>query len=215
MKFRQEFSVAEPVATVWAFFDQPTQVAACLPGLESCSLLDDGTLAVRLTQHLGPMAATFETRVRITERVPEERMHFTSTGKAVRGAVGNFRATNTVYLQAIERGTMVVVEGEAALAGMLGAIGQKIILKQADKMTAEFAQNLERTLSGAGARIDATPSTASLLTRTPATPSSIVASREPARQATLEACLRWAIISAALNGAAVLIGMLILWHFVH
>ena len=82
-------------------------------------------------------------------------------------------------------------------------------------MTAEFAQNLERTLSGAGARIDATPSTASLLTRTPATPSSIVASREPARQATLEACLRWAIISAALNGAAVLIGMLILWHFVH
>jgi uncharacterized protein len=213
MKFRQEFNIAEPVATVWEFFDQPTRVAACLPGLESCNLLDDGTLAVRLTQHLGPMAATFETRVRITERVPEERMQFTSTGKAVRGAVGNFRATNTVYLQAIEGGTMVVVEGEAALAGMLGAIGQKIILKQADKMTAEFAHNLERSLSGAGAAIDATPSAASLTTRAPATAGSVVVSREPVGQATLEACLRWAMISAALNGAALLVGMLILWRF--
>jgi uncharacterized protein len=210
MKFRQEFRVAEHLATVWAVFEQPARVAACLPGLESCDALEDGTLAVRLTQRLGPMAATFEARVRITERVPGERIQFTSTGKAVRGAVGSFRATNTVYLQAADNSsTAVVVEGEAALAGMLGSVAQKIIMKQADKMTAEFAKNLEHMLSGAAAPLvggaDALPG-----------PSGAILGRPTAdlqrALLTMEACVRWAKVSAVLSGAATLVGLAILWR---
>jgi hypothetical protein len=84
--------------------------------------------------------------VHITERVREEKIQFTATGKAVRGAIGNFRSTNTVYLQAGEHQTRVIVEGELALAGVLGSIGQKVVMSQADKVTAAFAKNLERVL---------------------------------------------------------------------
>jgi uncharacterized protein len=216
MKFRQEFRVAENLATVWAVFEQPARVAACLPGLESCEALEDGTLAVRLTQRLGPMAATFEARVRITERVPGERIQFTSTGKAVRGAVGSFRATNTVYLQAADNSsTAVVVEGEAALAGMLGSVAQKIIMKQADKMTTEFAKNLEHMLSGAAAALvggaDAIPGASGTNV-----PSGTILGRPTAdlqrALLTMEACVRWAKVSAALSGAATLVGLAILWR---
>ena len=216
MKFRQEFRVSEPVPTVWLSFAQPARVAACIPGVEMIDVLEDGAMMVRLTQHLGPMAATFETRVRVTEQVHENRMQFTSTGKAVRGAVGSFRATNTVYLQPSEGGTLVIVEGEAALAGMLGAVAQKIILKQADKMTAEFAANLERLLSGAEPAVaiplgTVPPSAAN-------TPRLSVAARQAPReqdiQEQLRACLRWALVSATLSGAAALVALLVLWRVV-
>lgn len=148
MKFRQEFDVNDRIGRVWAFFEQPDRVATCIPGVESVQVVDADTLVVRATQKVGPISATLESKVHITERVSEERLQFSSTGKAVRGAVGNFRATNTVHLEPIGDHTRVAVEGEVVLAGMLGSVGQKIIMKQADKVTAEFAQNLAHVLSG-------------------------------------------------------------------
>ncbi|WP_045835387.1 CoxG family protein [Hyphomicrobium sp. 99] len=148
MKFRQEFDVNDRIARVWAFFEQLERVATCIPGVESVQVLDPDTLLVRATQKVGPISATLESKVHINERVFQERLHFSSTGKAVRGAVGNFRATNTVLLESLGDRTRVAVEGEVVLAGMLGSVGQKIIMKQADKVTAEFAQNLEQVLSG-------------------------------------------------------------------
>jgi uncharacterized protein len=148
MKFRQEFHISEPLATVWKFFDQPLRVTDCIPGVNSAEVLEDDRLLVRATQKLGPMSTTFEAKVRITERVHEERIAFSSTGKAVRGAIGNFRSDNIVTLKPNGGGTDVAVEGEAALAGVLGTVGNSIVTKQAAKVTAEFARNLERTLSG-------------------------------------------------------------------
>lgn len=148
MKFRQEFEVSDRISRVWAFFEQPDRVATCIPGVESVQVVDADTLIVRATQKVGPISATLESKVHITERVSEERLQFSSTGKAVRGAVGNFRATNTVSLEPIGDRTRVAVEGEVVLAGMLGSVGQKIIMKQADKVTAEFAQNLALVLAG-------------------------------------------------------------------
>lgn len=209
MKFRQEFRIAENLATVWAFFEQTARVAACLPGLESCDVLEDGTVVVRLTQYLGPMAATFESRVRVTESVPQERLQFISTGKAVRGAVGSFRATNTVHLAAVDNATNVIVEGEAALAGMLGSVAQKIVMKQADKMTAEFARNLEQALSGASA-----PLVGGTGTRQAATISTTPAGRSDGDlRAMVESCTRWAKIAAALSAATTILGLTILWRF--
>ncbi len=150
MKFRQEFRVAAPRDAVWRFFEQPLRVAACLPGLETVDTVDDDTLSVRITQKLGPMSATFDARVDIVERIPGERIAFTSVGKAVRGAAGNFRAENIVHLVPIGNETDVVVEGEAALAGVLGTVAHPIIKKQAAKVTVAFAHNLAQALATDG-----------------------------------------------------------------
>lgn len=148
MKFKQEFTVAEQVPQVWAFFQKADEVAQCMPGIDNIQVVDPDQLSVRMTQKVGPISASFDTNVRITEREAPTRIQFTLIGKAVRGAVGNFRATNTVTLHEHSEKTHVIVEGEAALAGALGSVGQRIIAKQAEKLTAEFAVNLARALSG-------------------------------------------------------------------
>jgi uncharacterized protein len=149
MKLHEEFAVAEPVGTVWKFFEQPESVAACMPGVEHVSVLGPDHVQLRATQNVGPMTATFDARVTVLERVPEELIRFRAAGRSVRGAVGNLRAESTVRLQAGEAsGTSVTVDGDLVLAGALGSVGQKIIARQAGKVTAQFAANLQRAIRG-------------------------------------------------------------------
>jgi carbon monoxide dehydrogenase subunit G len=148
MKLREEFHVPVPVADVWTFFEQPDSVAKCMPGVEQVTVVDSDNVNIRATQSIGPMSATFEAKIKIVERVPEQLIRFTATGRSVRGAMGNIRAANTVELEGVEQGTRVIVEGDIALAGALGTVGQKVVAKQTNKVTAEFAENLATLLGG-------------------------------------------------------------------
>ncbi|MCG5077075.1 CoxG family protein [Paraburkholderia tagetis] len=213
MKYEQAFVVAQDVATVWNFFEQFEQVAQCMPGMQKVEIADADNVTVTLTQRLGPMAATFEAKVQITERVARERIAFASTGKAVRGAIGNFRSTNQVSLAAEGAQTRVTVVGDVALGGALGSVGQKVIAKQAEKVTTEFSKNLERVLSG-----DAT-APARAADASPGKPC-----REPVREAApvatvsagaMPSALRmdpWPRISAMLSAAALVVSLIVLWH---
>jgi carbon monoxide dehydrogenase subunit G len=151
VKLREEFEVAEPVASVWMFFEQPEAVAGCVPGVEQLTVVTPDDIDVRLTQSVGPMTATFAASVKIVERVPEKLIAFTATGKSVRGAMGNVRATVTVQLEPVGGRTLVLVEGDVALAGALGSVGQKVVAKQVGKVTAQFSRNLEAALGGGAA----------------------------------------------------------------
>src|SRR6516165_9364097 len=148
MKLHEEFVVAEPVGTVWKFFEQPESVAGCVPGVEYVTILDGDNVLVRATQSVGPMTATFDAKVTVLERVPEELIRFRAAGRSVRGAIGNVRTENTVQLRGFAGGTSVSVEADLVLAGALGSVGQKVIAKQGGKVTAEFAANLQRALRG-------------------------------------------------------------------
>jgi uncharacterized protein len=148
MRLHEEFRVDEPVASVWEFFEQPELVARCVPGVEEVSIADADNVNVRATQRVGPMTATFDAKITVVERVPNELIRFNAIGKSVRGAIGNVRTSNAVHLRASEAGTVVTVDGEVILAGALGSVGQKVVAKQAAKVTAEFAENLQRALGG-------------------------------------------------------------------
>jgi uncharacterized protein len=148
MRMRQEFTVTEPVSAVWKFFEEPESVARCMPGVERVTVLDDDNVQVRATQSLGPMSATFDAKVTVLERVTDELIRFRAAGKSVRGAIGNLRTENTVRLRGTADGTSVLVEGDLVLAGALGSVGQKVVTRQAGKVTAEFAANLQRALGG-------------------------------------------------------------------
>jgi uncharacterized protein len=148
VKLHEEFRIDQPPGAIWSFFEQPELVSGCLPGVEEITVLDDDNVGVRATQSIGPMTATFDAKVTVLERVPNELIRFQAIGKSVRGASGNLRSLNAVRLEPSDGSTRVVIDGEVALAGALGSVGQKIVAKQASKVTAEFARNLERALRG-------------------------------------------------------------------
>jgi len=221
MKFKQEFTVAENIQQVWDFFQRADEVARCMPGIDDIRVVGPDQLAVRMTQKVGPISASFDTSVRITERVAPSAIQFTLIGKAVRGAVGNFRATNTVTLDEHAGATHVSVEGEAALAGALGSVGQRIIAKQAEKLTAQFAANLSAVLAGRAPATDAaSPAPISALASTQARPRAAEAAT-PAR-APMSADHAgmppprtddpWNKIAASFSVATFIVSLFVLYH---
>jgi uncharacterized protein len=149
MKVRETFEIAEGRERVWEFLSQPEQVAACVPGIETVEAIDDDNLRVELTQNVGPMIATFALKMSITERIDNEAITFTAVGRVVRGAAGSVRSTNRVHLQPAGDGlTRVEVDADIAMGGMLGSVGQKVIAKQAEAVTKDFAGTMERVLRG-------------------------------------------------------------------
>jgi carbon monoxide dehydrogenase subunit G len=148
MKVEESFVIAEPRERLWEFFEQVDQVAQCVPGLESVEVVDESNSRVRVTQAVGPMTATFDLKMRITMRTPHELMQFTAVGRAVKGAAGNVRTTNTVRLSDVEEGTRVNLESELAMGGVLGSVGQKVVAKQAGQVTKDFSLALQRAISG-------------------------------------------------------------------
>jgi hypothetical protein len=150
MKVAEEFVIAESPETLWEFFEQLDRVARCVPGVEDVTVVDADNSQVRITQALGPMTATFDVKMRVTARNPGKSMEFTAVGRSVRGAAGNVRATHVVRLSDEGPGsTRVLLEGDVALGGMLGSVGQKVVAKQAAVVTQSFAQALQEQLGGA------------------------------------------------------------------
>jgi uncharacterized protein len=207
MKLHQEFVVAEPVGIVWRFLDQPESVAGCMPGVEYVNILDDENVQVRATQSVGPMTATFDAKVTVLERIPEELIRFRAAGRSVRGAIGNVRTDAAVKLRGIPAGTSVAVDSDVVLAGALGSVGQKVIARQASKVTAEFAANLQRALSGeapplplAGLRAGTTAGGARPGDVPAGSPfPSLPAAADP-----------WSRVAAALSGVSVLLSVIVL-----
>ena len=218
MKYKQEFRVTENVAKVWEFFEQFERVAQCVPGVQKCEVIDSDNVIVTLAQRLGPMSATFDAKVQITERIVREKIEFSSTGKAVRGAIGNFRSTNTVLLTAGGEHTHVTVTGDVALGGALGSVGEKVIAKQAEKVTTEFSRNLELALSGKagecaaadGESAAAAPPPQFAAAPAPRAAAPAAAVRREALPAVAASSDLWSKVSAALSGAALIVGLIVL-----
>jgi hypothetical protein len=148
MKVQESFVITESREKLWAFLEQVDQVAQCVPGVDTVEQIDADNSKVRVTQAVGPMTATFDIKLRVTEREPLELMRFTTVGRAVKGAVGNVRATNTVRLSDVAEGTRVDVEADLAMGGVLGSVGQKVVSKQVGQVTKAFAASMERSIKG-------------------------------------------------------------------
>jgi len=208
MKMHQEFTVTEPVSAVWKFFEEPESVARCMPGVEQVTVLDEDNVQVRATQSLGPMTATFEAKVTVLERVTDELIRFRAAGKSVRGAIGNLRTENTVRLREGADGTSVLVEGDLVLAGALGSVGQKVVARQAGKVTAEFAANLQRALGGELPEL-AAPARGRAARRRAARGRPVPIAGRPAG-VTPAATDRWGKAAVVLSGVSVALNVIIL-----
>src|SRR5690606_14586709 len=142
-----------------------------------------------------------------------------STGKAVRGAVGHFRATNGVELVPENDGTRVVVEGEVALAGALGSVAQKVITKQAEMATTQFAQNLEQALSGNLASTETEMHGDSSKAASPSARGAVQKGRDRAAMpapaaapAVVYAADPWGRVAAGLSAVSLVLSVIILWQ---
>jgi aerobic carbon-monoxide dehydrogenase small subunit len=149
--FANHFTVVYPPEKVFAMFGDVAGVAACLPGASLTGTPTPERVEGVIRIKLGPIAANFRGAARI-ERDPENL-----SGRIV--GIGNDQRSRSstqgeirYRLISLEQGKATRVELSIgySLRGMLAQVAREGLVRDlAERLTADFAGNLDRHLSGA------------------------------------------------------------------
>jgi carbon-monoxide dehydrogenase small subunit len=148
--FDQHFTIAQPPQNVFAIFADIAKVSACLPGVSLIGPPDPNRVEGELRVRVGPIAATFQGAARVEQNAAA------MSGRIV--GSGNDRRSRS-STQGEIRYRLVPIDGGAAtrvdltigytLTGMLAQVGRTGLVRDlARRLIAEFADNLDRRLSG-------------------------------------------------------------------
>ncbi|MEO8442434.1 MAG: 2Fe-2S iron-sulfur cluster-binding protein [Betaproteobacteria bacterium] len=146
---RLSFSVGHPRATVWDFFGRLDEVATCLPGISLRGPATDTHIDIKLRVKVGPIAPEFEGGADV---VRDPANHAGTIRGSARDTRSNSRTQGEIrYVLADEKAgvaTRVDLAVSYALTGALAQFSRSSIVQEiAQRMTRDFAQNLETRLS--------------------------------------------------------------------
>jgi carbon-monoxide dehydrogenase small subunit len=155
----QEFDVPAPRSEVWALFQNPERVIACLPGARLTEPSDGRTLNAEMVVKLGPIQAAFGGMAVIAADAAS--WSGTIDGRGVDSKSATRVQARLIYrLSEIEGGaaTKVVVEVAYVLQGPLAQMSRGALARDlAARMTATFAANLSAMLKGEEAPAQSAP----------------------------------------------------------
>ena len=154
MKINNEFTVGVPVEEAWETMLNLERIAPCLPGAAIQGSEGEeyqGTMKVKI----GPITANYKGTAKFEETDEENRRAvLKATGRDARGQ-GTASATIVSTLQEEGDDTRVMVETDMKLTGRAAQFGRGIAQDVATKMLEQFAECLEREISGGGAAREA------------------------------------------------------------
>jgi aerobic carbon-monoxide dehydrogenase small subunit len=147
---KDHFTLAHPPERVFNMFGDVTQVAACLPGASVSEVATPERVEGVIRVALGPISASFRGVARIERDLANLSGRIVGTGSDQRtrsSTQGEIR----YQLIPIEQGAATRVELSIgySLRGMLAQIAREGLVRDlAAQLTADFARNLDRRLSG-------------------------------------------------------------------
>jgi carbon monoxide dehydrogenase subunit G len=149
MNITQDFSVNKPIDTVWEFFQDIKQVAACLPGAELLEDRGDGSYTGKVEAKLGPMTATFEGEATVTPDATNKTGHIEGKGADRRGGSRGQVKVDYTMTEA-DGATLVNVNADVTLSGSAAQFGRTGLIKElSGRLVGEFIECLEAKLGAA------------------------------------------------------------------
>ncbi|TCK30934.1 carbon-monoxide dehydrogenase small subunit [Ancylobacter aquaticus] len=150
VELAEEFEVPASRAQVWALFQDPAQVIACLPGARLVAPSDGRTVDAEMVVKLGPIQAAFGG----TGVIAADPANWSGTiegGGVDRRSATRVQARLTYRLDEVDgaKATRVRVEVAYVLQGPLAQMSRGALARDmAARLTAAFANNLTALLRG-------------------------------------------------------------------
>ncbi len=146
MKLEGSQLIAADRATVWAALNDPEVLKACIPGCHSLEKTSDTGFEAVVKQKVGPVSATFNGVVELSNLNPPHS--YTISGEGKGGAAGFAKGGADVSLEETAEGTTLTYVAEAKVGGKIAQLGARLIDGFAKKMADQFFTKFKETVEG-------------------------------------------------------------------
>ncbi len=126
----------------------PAVLRKCIDGCERLEKVSADGYEAHLKIGVGIIRGSYKGSVRITNEKPPESFTLTIEGK---GAPGFVRGTAIIQLAEVASGSEIVAEADAAVGGLIAAVGSRLIESLGKRMMAEFFRRFAEEIDHAGA----------------------------------------------------------------
>lgn len=155
MRMDGQANLPAPRETVWAALNDPDILRQAMPGCETMAKLSETEFAATVVAKIGPVKASFNGAVTLTDVTPPYSLRLNGEGKG--GAAGFAKGGADVRLEeAADGGTTLFYTVDVQIGGKLAQVGARLIDSAAKSMATEFFQRFAALLTPPA---DAAPAT--------------------------------------------------------
>ena len=127
MQIENEFEVAAPPDTVFAFLLDVNRVAGCMPGAELAEVVDPTTFKGRVKIKVGPITVAYNGTARIVEKDESARLaRLEASGRETTGP-GSANATATMTVTPRGDASVVKLATDFTVAGRVANFGRGVM----------------------------------------------------------------------------------------
>ena len=147
MELKQSQDIPLPVDKVWSALNDDQILAQAIPGCQELTKISDTELTAKVKLKVGPVSATFNGEVILSELSPPHSYMISGTGKG--GVAGSATGSARVKLEAIDNGsaTRLSYDVDAAVTGKIAQLGSRLIESTAKKLATKFFTDFIAILS--------------------------------------------------------------------
>ena len=146
MKMSGEERIPASREAVWAALNDPEVLKECIPGCQELERSSDTELTAKVGLKMGPVKATFDGEVELSDIDPPHGYRISGEGKG--GVAGHAKGGANVRLAevAAEDGpgteTLLAYDVDATVGGKIAQLGGRLIDSTAKKLAGKFFTNL-------------------------------------------------------------------------
>jgi carbon monoxide dehydrogenase subunit G len=145
MKIIGNAQFADPPSAVYTALNDPAVLVRCIPGCHRLEALGDDAYTMTVAAGVGSIKGVYDGQVRLTDHDEPASFRLHADGA---GAAGTIGADVHVTLEPTDAGgTSVTYDADATVGGMIGGVGQRMLVGVSKRMAAEFFGNVETTLA--------------------------------------------------------------------
>jgi hypothetical protein len=154
MMIKNDFEVPESLETVWEFFADIPQVAACLPGAELSEEIGEDRYKGTVLIGLGPVKLEFDGTAEILERREADRTIVVDAAGADKKGRGQAALQLNAALTPAPGGTKVAVALDLQISGAAAQYGRGMIADVTSVLLGDFATNMQNRLEAINQGLD-------------------------------------------------------------
>lgn len=144
MKVAGQALLHAPIDEVWAALNDPAVLVRVIPGCERLEATGPDAYAMTVTAGVASIKGTYAGKVALRELHEPTSFVLQASGA---GGPGTVSASVQVSLSEVSEGTRLDYDADAVVGGVIGGVGQRMLVGVAKKLAGEFFAGVDGVLS--------------------------------------------------------------------